>query len=76
MFYSRKKEGGKIGYFRFLSVQKASIPMMQATATTTIIAISVVASGASATAVDSYSVAADIAGSGSIACAADGASST
>jgi hypothetical protein len=58
-----KKEGGKIdGYFRFLSVQNAAMPMMQATATAASIAISVLISGASAVVVGS--VGSGVVGSG------------
>jgi hypothetical protein len=80
------------GHFRFLNIQKAAMPMMQATATTAIIAMSVLISGASTASVTSGSVGvgsvgpgatssnlvgAGVAGcSGSIAADGDGASST
>ena len=72
-----KKEGGKlIDYFRFLSAQKLTIPIMTATATAAIMAISVVASGASVAAIGSADAGEGATGSGSIDCAADVASPT
>ena len=56
-------------YFRFLSAQKLTTPMMQATATAASIAISVVMNGASATSAASAgsgSVGSGVVGSGSV----------
>ena len=59
-----KKEGGKfLVYLRLRSVQKATMPIMTATATAAMMANSVVIRGASV-------------GSGSIGCAADAAGPT
>ena len=65
MLISPKKEGGKIlVYFRLLSAQKATMPMIAAITMAAIMAISVVMKGAS------------VGSSGSIGCAGDGASFT
>jgi hypothetical protein len=80
-----KKEGGKNWvYFRFLSAQNATIPMMQATATATSIATSVVMNGVSAvgsvgsgvvgSGVVGFSSAPGAAGSGSVGAGAAGCS--
>lgn len=68
-------------YLRFLSAQKLTKPITQDTATTAIIATSVVMNGASDTSVVVGSVGSDVVGagvadSGSKNCAADGASVT
>jgi hypothetical protein len=71
--FNPKKEAGKFRcYLRFLSAQKATIPMTVATATAMIMTALVVMSGASVMGSDGS----DSVGSGSIGCAGDGASST
>jgi hypothetical protein len=70
----KKREGKLMVYLRFRSAKKAAIPMMHATATAAIIAISVLISGASVA--STGAVDAGAASSGSIDCAAVGASET
>jgi hypothetical protein len=56
MVYSRKKEGGKsFGYLRFRRAKNDTTPMMQATATTASMAVSIVMNGDSIACVASVS---------------------
>jgi hypothetical protein len=63
-------------YLRFRSAKNAAVPMTQAIATTATMAASVETRDDPVVSAGVYCVAADTAGSGSICCAADGASST